>query len=62
MPTAARLARVPAFPSTAPQADLLTITPTKLEQQDESEGERLFLACCQYGFFRLDRRGSLGKA
>lgn len=47
---------IPPFPTDVPTAPLLRISLAKLIAGDEEEGERVWKACCELGFFYLDLR------
>lgn len=49
---------LPPFPKNVPAAPLLSISLSKLLNNDSSEQDRCWKACCDLGFFYLDLRPS----
>lgn len=50
---------LPPFPDDVPIADLPHISLTKIQARDDTEVDRLFQACKDWGFFLLDLRDNV---
>ncbi|KAB8263416.1 hypothetical protein BDV32DRAFT_146741 [Aspergillus pseudonomiae] len=58
MPTSRYFAQAPAFPTDTPVASLLSISLQGLQNGSSTEWQKLFNACREWGFFRIDLRDS----
>ncbi|KAE8360750.1 hypothetical protein BDV27DRAFT_167463 [Aspergillus caelatus] len=56
MPTPRYFAQAPAFPAETPVASLPIISLQKLQSGGSTEGQKLFEACREWGFFLIDLR------